>query len=889
MDTTTQPELISSPSEDQAQPDPKMIETDEQRRRRYRARLKENSRDREERLVDFLLALRRDIRKHDYDARMKQIQDIDLMCRYCNGDQWGDYVNGVYTDLSRDGDFAYTIPVIEGHVEQAFMQMLKTRVEYEFSPKNKGNPSHVQLSGMAETLAVAEKDRLMTEDLLMDEIQNAIVAGESYRCLIWGIPEHPRTVKRVNYKTEDIEIPGGRKCRACNADVPEGEEACSSCGATFIKEIPAARAVRNTARGTKEVPLCENILRIPHPMAVKRDLGAQKFPESSYVLESDYLSKQEAEWLYQTIITSSEGLTEEMRVRQDLERSSTQTDAIVGSANPQGYTASQQSAGRDVQRDRLYVDVSRYGHFPCSVEETLPDDTKLPKGTILGDKYPRGLFIEYVGDKVMKFKPLNWRRRWSVVLYKKQAGSGKGKGMQSLIPLQDIVNDTFNLDYGIAMSSGRPLTVINGKYIDEPPEAGQFLKVNKAGVDDVNKVVAQFPGQSASGIVPMIGERIDSAMQFIEGTYSLQGSVGAPDQRAMGTATGIAAVTENSSGRFIGPIKQRIHADKELMFQILENIRDFSSPEQKKELAKRFGPDVCAIFFQCNFRQTLNIGIAQNTDQPRSMALTQANMFALAQAAASLKDAPGGMEILSMMADNLGFPLNIGAGRSDRREAEYRLNKLAAIEERITAKNPAYLLNAQVAAGQMFALLEEFCGVLALPDEVPPELAETPEGKAQNEMRAAFIFMPDHPSFMDTYKDALLSEEAKASWSDARKLVAVQLWMEHYKAQLAGELEKAKLMQEAQQPEQPDPEQIKAAQAEEDKRQLTAMAIQQQVDEEKADAEHQRQLDAKAAEHDLSEEAKDADLEREVIKQGHQAHSQLAVEGGKQLLQGGAQ
>lgn len=834
-------------------PDPKAIQPLEERRRRYRASLRESQKDKDVRLIDFLLALRKEIRQSDHDTRMKRIQDIDLMCRYLNGDQWGDYVNGQYTDLSREGDFAYSIPVIEGHFEQAAMMMLKTRIEYEFSAKNRNNPSHVQLAAMCETLAVEEKDRLMTEDAWMDEVHNALVAGESHRCLVWGIPEHARTVKRVDYKSEEIEIPGRRMCRACNASVPEGSDECS-CGATFIKEIPPAKAIRNSQKGLKDVPLPENILRIPHPMAVKYDYGAQKFTESSYVLESDYLSKREAEWLYQTIISSEEGLTDDVKTRQELERATTQTDAFIGSANPHGYdAASRQAKGGDVQRDRLYVDPSRYGHFICSVEETLPDGTKLPAGTILGDKYPDGLRIEYIGDQINKFKPLNYRRMWSVVLYKKQAGSGRGKGMQSLITLQDIVNDTFNLDYGIAMASGRPLLVVNGRYVDEPPEAGFFLKTNKTGLDDVRKAVAMFPGQSVNGIVPMTGERIEAAMQFIEGTYSLQGAVGAPDQRGMSTATGIAALTENSSGRFLGPIKQRVFADKELMFQILENIRDYSVPEQKKELAKRFGPDVAQAFFGANFRQTINIGVAQNTDMPRSLALNQANMFALAQAAQGLAQVPGGMEMLTLMADNLGVPLNVGQGRSDRREAEYRLNKLAAIEERIQSRKPELLLSAQAAAGQMFTLLEEICGVALM---LPPES----DDPGVREARAAFIYMQEHDSFKDTYKDALMSEEARASWSQPRKLVVIQLWMEHFKAQLAGKVEGQKLIQEMQPDNEPDPEAAAEAQAAQDKRALAEAALTRQMDEEAKDADLERR-----------HEEEDAKLERDLERREHDA------------------
>src|SRR5262249_38099686 len=149
------------------------------------------------------------------------------------------------------------------------------------------------------------------------------------------------------------------------------------------------------------------------------------------------------------------------------------------------------------------------------------------------------------------------------VLYGKRPGTARGTGHQPGIPLQDIVDDTFNLDYAILMSS-MPLRVAVRKYIQEFPGPENFLFLD--GLPNnmpISNAVTQYPAQTPSGMAGATSERIEGAMQFILGTFSVGGPVGAPDQRAMGTATGVAAAQETAAGRMEPPTNQRIAADKE--------------------------------------------------------------------------------------------------------------------------------------------------------------------------------------------------------------------------------------------------------------------------------------------------------------------------------------
>jgi hypothetical protein len=60
----------------------KTLDTEEARKARYRAELIDRQKDSGQKLSDFLLKLRDELRITDVDTRRKYLQDVDMMCRY---------------------------------------------------------------------------------------------------------------------------------------------------------------------------------------------------------------------------------------------------------------------------------------------------------------------------------------------------------------------------------------------------------------------------------------------------------------------------------------------------------------------------------------------------------------------------------------------------------------------------------------------------------------------------------------------------------------------------------------------------------------------------------------------------------------------------------------
>lgn len=784
-----------------------------QRAKEYRNWLQRMQEGRKWRLKWFLLEKRDYFRGLDSLARRKRSEDIDLMCRYYNGDQYGAYDDlGNYEDQRQIGDFAYSIPVLTGHVDQAFLQLLATRPEYEFTADDKDDPSMMDVADMVEDLAVKDFKRLMKSHL-QSEIYFTLWAGESYRYLYWAPnAKSPKLIRRLKYKTEKIAIPPVYSCQGCERDfvAEDAPTACPACGTTYIKQkSEGGETSRDVPVGEETLALGENRLHIPHPMSMQRDMSALTPEDSSFLIERSILDKHIAEHQYQGLVENSvQGLSPEMMLRYDLERSSTQTDAIIGSARGTGFagpgrpafggeTGASNFQGK-VEQERHFWEASQYAQFWIDQDETLPDGAIIKGGQFLGDQFPSGIMVIFVGDTIMEIKGCTRGRKWSLVQYGKIAGTNQGAGMKILIPMQDVVNDDFNMGQAVKNTVGHPMTAILGNAIYELPGVGQLLKVSAPGTDDIKKAVEQFPGQMLQDDGTQ--ERVNAAMQFIGRTNTLgMGPAGAPDMKAaMHLATGIAAMTDQAARGQSGAVDQRMLADEELLFQIAENIQEYcgpdNSPEHYRELVERFGPDTVQAFFNCRLRQSLSVGIKPGTNVPKSMALTQANQEQFAGLAKELipfaKDIPWVTSFLISVGEAYGFPLSFVEGTNDKREVEYRLNKLTLIEKRMLKKAPQMETQPEQFAQLMYEALAKMCAPLIEANEDPD--VDVPR-----------VFLQNHDACMDALKDAVYSEQAK-SWSVARKYVILMLWVGHYKAKLGSDAEKAKLMSALMQ--QIDPE-----------------------------------------------------------------------------------
>lgn len=903
--TTTQTPRMPPPA------DRDQIETYEQRSKRYRQGLLDQAEGQSQTLKNFLLDKLIDLKARGADSHRMHLRNMDQAARYLMGEQYGRYnADGTYEPYGRlPGDVSYCIPVIIGHFQQALMMLLKTQPEYQCFAKDKNNPAHTALARMCESLGMEDFKRLMNEESRYDEATNSLTAGESHRCLMWGVHDNPKTTTRPIYEEEEYELPGSKDCKACGfPNFQPDATNCALCDSDYLTDNPGEKKKRQKFKGTKEVYVGQNILHIPHMTAVKSDLAASTLRQATYIIETDYLaSKSIAEWHYQSEIDDGPSApSDAVRIQRQQQGGVVQVSADGAWADraerEQGLAG---SADPPIERNHVWMEASEYGYKVFTEDQTLPDGQKVKKNIPMGDQYPAGFKFCVVGDTIVNggkgFKKLQWSR----VLHGKRPGSSRGMGIQIAIPLQDIVNDTFNLDYTILMTSV-PFRAMVKQFVNKLPAAGESLLLNKMPIGGISNAVAQFTAQTPSGAVGATSDNVERSAVFILGTATTPGATsGGPDTKQMGTATGVAAAVENANGRVLPFILQRIACDKEFLTQLLLNIQQHSSDEQKEELSARFGADVVADFFQANFEHVVIWEVAPGTDKPRSDALTQAVLMEFGNTAANMIKAmpntPWVMEYLSTLAEMLGVPFKMAPGGNDRREAERRLTKLAAFERAIRQKNPQLLADEVKASQIMFGLLEESCGALSMQSAVAAAQAHGDESGVSGVI--PFLYMQDHQVMQDAMKDQLMSEQA-ATFSPAHRAVLARLYSLHVEAFAAAESLKtefqsglAKKLAPVQTNQQPTGEAkiietLSYKDAPEDiKRQIEAKSgmnpSQEGAGENEADAQAkatENEQGGKVVDHQLSEAAKDAQLQREIVKKGHEAETQIAIEHAKAKL-----
>lgn len=893
-------------------PDPHVIETFDERKRRYLEELRRHAEAGDgNTLIEFMRSkLFEDLKLRDYDAHRLHLRNIDQTCKYLGGEQYGRWdENGEYEPYVRlPNEVTYCLPVIIGHFQQALMMILKTNLAYQCAAKDRSNPAHIQLASMVEKLGTEDFKRLMNEDARVDEAINALTAGESHRLLLWGIHDNPKLIEKPVYEESGFEIPASTFCKSCKTMNEADATECSECGSDWLERREPAQQSSQQFKGTEQVPIPQNILHIPHMTAVKSDNAAQDIRDATFVVETDYLpNKQIAQWLYQSLLEDAERQTgEEVRLQREQQGASTVLSPYGPWQNRADREAAGYANGLPMERNHVWLEVSEYGWKIFADDQQLPDGTLIKKDIPMGEQLPNGFKFCLVGNTCVSGSEGDKRRQWYKMLYGKRPGSARGLGIQIYIPIQDLTNEALNMDLTILMSSV-PFRAIVKQYVDKLPTAGENLYLTRIPPGGIGQAVQSFPAQTPSGMVGAMAQAIQDAGQFILGTQSIVGRTGDPSQKALGTAHGVAAVVEQQNGRFITPTTQRVACDKKLLNGIVSNIRDAAKQDDvtgraiKNQLEQRFGPDAVADFLEANFEHLLEWEVVSGTDRPRSDALTGAVMVEFGNLAAEMmskiQDKAWVTEFLSTLGDLAGIPFKMIPGGSDREEAERRLRKLAAIEREIGKSEPEALQD-EGTAEVMFKLLEEFLGPMSL--ETAMEAAQRHGDESGLNGAVPFLYMQDHPSFMDVYKDEYFSDDAQM-FSPARKACIAQLYGLHVQAMVAAENLKTEFLAGlAAKMAPPDPKQqqptglakisesINYKDAPPDiQAQMEAAAgmqpsVTHQQPQDNGEGERVAETEGKVLDHHLNEEAEDNKLKRDLIREGHKQEASVAVNEGKE-------
>lgn len=899
--------------------------------KKYRDALTLRQRQTPSPLTPFVLALMQRQRYMDAEARKKKNRDTATFFQYYDCNEYGEFNDAgdwIETTDAED-EFAYSLPITPAHVDSAKTLLLKTALEYEYKPVNKSSVLDMQLAKMCEELAEEDMTRIFTDDLKGREILYLLLAGKSYRYIGWAPdPLEPETTDVSVYSRSEINIPAARVCgnEQCQTPLKDDDEVCPKCLGEKVVTVGGGTTGKVDATD-KKIPLSENQLHIPNPLAIQHDLSKTKINFSA-ITERDTLSRAEAEFLYcQVLPENRNGISEEMKIVRELERARLRTNSTTHGNDAsllldylpwddkelvereRTWFLPWQYANFMITEDHWYY-TKQDGLFWCQDPKELPDNAMHVKnGTFLGDlfKDDGGMFVCTVDDTVVEINGAAGADHWIKLIFGMRPSNADGSGMQRLRPLADIVNDSTNLDFKVLMDDASPATFLDRKYMSHLAKVGEYNVVNglKDG-DTWDKVVFRLQGASAHPKLGAFSEMVQGIAQFVVGTFSSMGA-GAPDVKASGTATGVVKMAEEAAGRFLEAILQTKTADIDSRYKVLNNRRRHSIPAQIDKLKKRFGADVTQRFMSGNLKQAVAITVKKGTDQPQSQAIKIAMVQAYSDTASAFGQHPQSVSIMQELAELMGLPMNVGIGMTDKQEAERRLGMLRELTEQFQGQPIQDPIARTQIAMQVIAATLARCEF-----EPPPEPPEEPEiiAPASGSMAPpaqpmpmgepaeagsamvpppmmpppppprpetpALVMMQEHAVFLDSYRDWIHTEGSRCD-NDVLKTAVQMMWKLHFEREKLKQIELVRIEGEKQMelqkmamemaPPQPSPEELAEVEA-----QKTKQAQEDQIAIEAAGRVAEEQT--KDADFEREQRGKDEDLEREALRS--ELNSELA-------------
>lgn len=798
----------------------------------YRRNLYAQEKDVEQRSasLDFNTFVRRtfdDFRQIDSVARREMAAADGEMIRNYDGDSYGEYdASGNWkSSTKREGEIAYSLPLLKAHIDSAQMIDLRTILQFDYKPANENSLEQMAIARLCEKYCEKKWKQIWDDEKFQTESLWRLLTGKAIRSFEYAIdPKKPKFKKIPEINVIDT---------------------VSESGKTITK----------TEGKMKEVAVPQLMMRIDNPLQYQFDLNSSNPNESPFWIQRDLIARKKAEYFYKIKFPATAAITAEQKISYDAQRFGVQNDGNVGSSTTTRAIGAV-SWSEMLSREVGYFDPEIYGDTMINVATELPNPVKdgkgneikiIPAGAIIGELFPKGLILTVINGVLVHIRHTTKKNYKDCLRYGIRPANPNGSGLQHIKPLADIVNDSFNFQYSIAQSQANPITLIWRKYLKKIPGFGKAYFVdNLPPEQSLSNLIHVQAGQAANGIVDFIVEKIQGLMQFVAGTFSSNSAT--PDAR-MNTATGVAAMQENVNNRILPAIQLRKNADIEARFKIAEFLQEFKDSEELAELADEVGSDTVQLFLDCDIRSSIIISVKSGTDQPQSDLMTVNNLTTFAGIANSVKGTEFATDFLPSAAEALRLPMSIGYGREAKRQAERRLAMIKAMakttEFAVGPQSPQEL--AQIICSQILTICE---GELA---NIYPEV---------------LILHVENDVFLETYKDWMLSDAAQNA-NPILKLAVAEMMRVHQDRILEAPILKAKMANAIEQKVNPQPTPEDIAAQEED-------AMNEQIGQEAL---------IRAAD----EEVKDADSERKMREREHQTEQVLTEKAAEAALQANTQ
>lgn len=680
--------------------------------------------------------------------------------KYILGDLFGVFHKSKgWVSAKEEGDGIYYDPQTPTFIANLLKDLVKTKPRKTCTSRDPERVDKREAARVAERLLQLDDENDFTPKIQQREWKwNLMAAGETYRITYFN--KDKKGCGITEKKFEPMDIPGGDSavvCPLCNATEADEQGRCAQCGNPQMDSFETL--------GTK--------------------IHVQKGEDFKQIGDVDY---DVPDALEMTVIGDTDSIGDALIVVRDrmIPRCVLQ-DALGGEISSTGTpdqlhykqlfdgTNNSTTEFELIHYQELWLAPAVYAGQTIAVDEKTQSGAVLPKGKKWKELFPRGLYFSRVEKTI---KTLHEQAIADCIVHTvNDLGEGfHGQGEWDLNELQDQLTEAKSMKMNsMLLDSTQPLITRQG-IVDEENfdnKFGLIVPVDIPKEMDLSQVMNRVPAGRAPVEAYQVGEEIKGQMQNRVGAFSTQSD--APDTKAMGTATGIAAITDQSISRRGPALQLYAQMEVEQAYQKLALRQKYWPRKMYDRIAADMGTDAVKWFMECDIQRDISIGVVPDSWMPRTDTQKQIGFQTYLSVAAPIVAAKGDPklldEILRKGNDILGGGINFADYETESVEARLRLDKLIEVAEYTEQQFGQLLYTPPTDPTQPStmdtAMLSAFAGAaemlrLSFTKQDPNDIFAT---------LPLDVMFDDHEEFIEAYSDWLKTAQGRQASQFVRSTV----------------------------------------------------------------------------------------------------------------------
>lgn len=701
--------------------------------------------------------------KSNSDANWNRRSKSVKMRKYVLGEYFGIYDRSKgWVNAKEEGDGIYYDPQTATFINSIVAQLVKTKPQNQCEARNPERIDHREAARVAEKLLAIDESQDSNPKRQQREWKwNILTAGETYRITYFNPNKVGAGVSEDVFEPKLIE--GGDSanyCSICGATSANESGACAECGNPQMDEFKALGTTITVHKGTQFKQIGDVDYDVPDALEMTVIGDTDAIGEALIVMRDRLIPRCVLEDALGEAGLPDTAIPDNLHYKQLFDSSDTDNS----------FTAM-----RPLHYQEFWVAPAVLASYKTPSDTLTVGGTVIPTGAKAKEMCPNGLYFSRVEKKICLVWPQGAGECLSHTV--NSIGEGfHGQGEWDLAELQDQATEAKSMKMNsMLLDSTQPLMIRQG-IVDAESFENKFGLVIEIPEDASDKQLDDMMRRVPVGTPPReayeLGQEIKGEMQQSIGAFSTQSD--APDIKAMGTATGIAAISEQTIGRRSPALQLYAQMCVDQAYQRLEMRQQYWCRAMYDPIAKDLGEDAVRWFMQCNIRRDILITVTQDSWMPKTNQQKMAGLEAFLQIASGILAAKGDPkmldEVLRLSNDVFGGGLNFNDFETESVEAQLRLDKLREVGAFV-----------EKTFGELGILYDPITGSIR-GEAIETAFTQTadllkilhPQGDAQADIfynKPLDVMLDQHSEFEEAYSDWLKTAEGRAASLFIRTLV----------------------------------------------------------------------------------------------------------------------